>query len=405
MADGMRELMRCVLTPGVGPVLLDRLVEAFGSCEALLGASPRELRACRGIGAAKASAIARGLVESERLADEELALAEKLGVTLLPRASAAYPEVLRSIPSAPPVLYVLGAVDPGLAGVGLVGSRSCTPYGVEQAERFASGLSESGLAVVSGGARGIDAAAHRGALRARGRTLAVLGCGLANRYPPEHGALFDAIVESGGALVSELPLRVRPDAKLFPGRNRIISGLSLGVLVIEAAHRSGSLITARYATEEHGREVMVVPGRVDSAASEGSLGLIKAGGAALVTSPRDVMELVEPALHHLTEGTHARRFGSPEGDGRLWTGGGERETDALASRPARVEQRAAARASWEPDDPAERAVYASLEEPLTMDEVMVASGLEAGPLRAAVTMLEIRGVVRRSGDRLVRASG
>ncbi len=387
MAEALRDLLRCVLTPGLGPVLLDRLCEAFGSPEAVLRASRRELEACRGIGAGKAEAIAKGLRESASLADAELELAAKLGVTLIAKSSAAYPEVLRCIPSAPPMLYVLGQLDAGIEGIGIVGSRKCTAYGVEQAERFAMGLSEAGLTVVSGGARGIDAAAHRGALRARSATVAVLGCGLANRYPPENGPLFDAILEGGGALVSELPLRTQPQAKFFPGRNRIVSGLSLGVLVIEASAGSGALITARYAGDDHGREVMVVPGRVDSAASEGSLGLLKAGAATVVTGVRDVVGLVEASAHHLRVGTHARRFSQPNHDS--------------SAAPRDRTGPPALRAAVLPTDPHQRAIVEALDEPRTLDQVMERSGLGAGELRAALTMLEIQGSVRRQGERLV----
>lgn len=383
MADGLHDLLRCVLTPGLGPVLLDRLIAEFGTPGAILRASPRQLERCRGIGSGKAQMIANGFRQSGSLADAEFELAEQLGVKLVPLASAMYPEVLRSIPGAPPLLYVLGEVEAGLAGVGVVGSRSCTSYGVEQAERFGMGLVDHGLTVVSGGARGIDAAAHRGALRARGKTIGVLGCGLANRYPPEHGALFDAIVEGGGALVSELPLRTQPQAQFFPGRNRIVSGLSLGVLVIEASAGSGALITARYAADDHGREVMVVPGRVDSQASEGSLGLLKAGSAAVVTRVRDVVELVESPARHLLVGTHARRFAQP---GKGMESEGEVRKAGLVL----------------PDEPQQRAVLEALDEPRTLDTLMEISGLDAGSLRAAVTMLELSGHVRRRGDVMER---
>lgn len=384
MADGLHDLLRCVLTPGLGPVLLDRLCAEFGSPGAILGASARQLERCRGIGSGKAQKIATGLRQSGSLADAELTLAEKLGVKLIPLASAMYPEVLRSIPGAPPLLYVLGELEAGLAGVGVVGSRSCTSYGVEQAERFGMGLVENGLVVVSGGARGIDAAAHRGALRARGKTIAVQGCGLANRYPPEHGALFDAIVESGGALVSELPLGTQPLPQFFPGRNRIVSGLSLGVLVIEASAGSGALITARYAADDHGREVMVVPGRVDSQASEGSLGLLKAGAAAVVTRVRDVVELVESPARHLLVGTHARRFAQ------------------VVTEEAVHGEKAVAPVVM-PEDPQQRLVLEALVEPRTLDQLMEGCKLEAGTLRGVVTMLELSGLVRRRGETLERS--
>lgn len=161
----VRDLLRCVLTPGLGPVLLERLIGAMGSPAAVLRASAADLERVRGIGSGKAAVIVQRMLESERLADEELELAERLGVSLVARGTPEYPELLTTIPSAPHLLHVMGTLDPHAYGVAVVGSRGCTPYGIEQAERFASSLAGSGLCVISGGARGIDAAAHRGALR------------------------------------------------------------------------------------------------------------------------------------------------------------------------------------------------------------------------------------------------
>ncbi len=223
-----------------------------------------------------------------------------------------FPPLLAAIPHSPVGIWMKGTLsEADQLAVAIVGSRRCTLYGRQQAGRLAARLGEAGLTVVSGGAVGIDGEAHRGALRAGARTVAVLGCGLARCYPPQHESLFAQIVESGSALVSEYPMTAPPLAGHFPRRNRIISGLSLGVLIVEAARRSGALITARVAVEDHGREAWVVPGRVDSPASMGGLELLRAGGAGLVLEHTDVLHQIEasgPLLRGALE--RSGRFGA-----------------------------------------------------------------------------------------------
>jgi len=376
--QGVADLLRLTLTPGLGPVLIARVLERFGSVQGVLDASPRQLESARRIGPAKASKIAVGLRESEPLVEKELALAGKLGVRIIARGDDQYPQLLGELPDSPTLLYVKGDVDPREMDrfcVGIVGSRDATAYGIEQAERFAGTLASAGLTVVSGGARGIDSAAHRGALRAGGRTIAVLGCGLAHCYPPDNEALFEKI-QSRGALVSELPLETLPSADNFPARNRIISGLSLGVLVVEAGRRSGALITARCAGEEHGREVMALPGRLDSAASIGTHNLIKIGGALMVTEPGDVIAQLEGQAFHEAVGTHGARY---------------------------AQQLPPEHASGPPMSDRQNAIVDALADPLSPDQLSERTGLEPSVLRAELTVLEIQGRVRRDGLRLVRA--
>ncbi|MDY7010380.1 MAG: DNA-processing protein DprA, partial [Planctomycetota bacterium] len=257
-----RMYLRLALAEGVGAITVRRLLEHFGDIEAVAGAAPGQLHRAKGVGEKTAAAIA---AVDESAVDEELRLADKNATAVLCLEDAEYPAALKNIYDPPPVLYVRGEIaESDAVALGVVGSRRCTHYGLEQAERFGGLLGRAGFTVVSGGARGIDTAAHRGALAAGGRTIAVMGCGLGETYPRENEKLFSQIVADGrGAVVSELPMRIGIKGGNFPRRNRIISGLSLGVLIVEAARRSGSLITARLALEQS-REVFAVPGRVDS---------------------------------------------------------------------------------------------------------------------------------------------
>jgi DNA processing protein len=384
----LRDLLRLTLTPGIGPVLIGRLIERYGSAREVAAATRSGLKGIDKIGPKKADLIAEGLAKAAPLVEEELALADQLGVRFIAQSDPDYPPLLATIPQAPPLLSIRGHLDPQQADafpVAIVGSRRCTAYGIEQAERFASVLSSTGLTVVSGGARGIDTAAHRGALRAQGRTIAVLGCGLARCYPPDNKDLFDQIVASGSAILSELPLRTEPDSSNFPARNRIISGIALGTLVVEASKRSGSLITARIAAEDHAREVMALPGRVDSKASEGSLHLIQQGGAALVVEPADVIQLLETPARHSFHGTHESRY---VGETQLF------ETTKPAEKPREIGSLS----------DAQRTILNAIQSPLTMDDLSTATGLPPETLRAEITMLEIQKRIVREGSRIAARS-
>lgn len=418
-------LLALTSIPDIGPVRAARLVAAFGSAFAAMHAAQAQLASVRGISHAFAAAIIKARAAAVDDAKAELDRAQSMSLRLIMRGDPEYPELLRPLPDAPPLLYVRGQFDPAgrdRFALAIVGSRACSHYGMEQAGRFASVLASSGITIVSGGARGIDTAAHRSALRAGGRTVVVQACGLSNTYPPENHKFFDEIVTEGrGVVISELPLKTEPKAENFPARNRIVSGMSLGVLVIEADLRSGSLITARLAAEEHGREVMALPGRVDSPTSRGCLELIKSGGAALVTEPADVIALIESPARHQHDGTHADRYALAEQQPLLSLGAPSEsppahreapkkmksakatsasETHATAStEPARAEQ-ATDQRSTATNDP----VLQALSEPLTLDALMTQTGMDAGALRASLTMLEIQGRVRRDGPRFEKTA-
>lgn len=220
-------------------------------------------------------------------------------IQLLRTKEVGYPFLLKEIAAVPPELYVKGEI-PTLPCLAVVGSRQASPYGLRIAERLARELSETGFCIVSGLARGIDTAAHQGALAGKGKTVAVLGSGLQEIYPPENRTLADAIVEKGGAVISEFSLNAPPLPENFPRRNRIISGLSLGVLVVEADEKSGALITANFALEQ-GREVFACPGPMDSALSRGCHRLIQQG-AKLVSGVEDIFEELKiPLAHRLSQ--------------------------------------------------------------------------------------------------------
>ncbi len=278
--------LRLHLTDQVGATTFARLLKRFGGVEQALEASAGHLASVPGIGIK----TARRITESRDLidVDEELDLADELGVRIITLDCPDYPPLLKQIHDPPAVLYVKGDLtrEDELA-VAVVGSRSCSHYGHEQASRLSHLLAAAGFTIVSGLARGIDSAAHRGAIAADGRTIAVQGRGLAGVFPPENTDLAQRIAENGD-VISELPLRYEPLSGTFPARNRIISGLSLATIVVEARKRSGALITAHSAMEQN-REVMAVPGRVDAPGSAGPHKLIK-DGAVLVENIQDILE-------------------------------------------------------------------------------------------------------------------
>lgn len=280
------------LLPDLGNRSLLRLIKHFGSPSAILGAAPAAVAAVPDI---KPHAV-KSLTQKRfiRHPEAEMEILKKQGVELLCLGDPTYPENLKAIADPPVAMFVKGSLEPrDLVSIAVVGSRAASPMGLVFTEELCQELARSGVTVVSGLAVGIDSAAHRGALKAGGRTLAVLGCGLDVNYPKGAGSLRRKIVENG-AIVSEFPLGTLPAAGHFPQRNRIISGLSLGVVVVEAAHRSGSLITARLALDQ-GREVFAVPGMAGQYRSAGVNRLLREG-ARLVERAEDILEEIRPVI-------------------------------------------------------------------------------------------------------------
>lgn len=285
----VRDLLTLRLVPGIGPRLTGALLERFGSATEALRAAPAALREVPHIGPKLADELSRA--QRNGAVAAELDLIARHGVTLLARGTPDYPPPLADIPDAPWLLYARGRIEPADAkAVAIVGSRKHTAYGRRVAERLATDLAKAGYTIISGLARGIDGIAHRAALQAGGRTIAVLANGLSRIYPPEHADLARQVA-SAGAVVSEAPMGQGPLAELFPGRNRIISGLARAVVIVEAAQQSGTLITASHAADQ-GRTVFAVPGPIDSEASAGCHELLRQG-AILVRSADDVREELE----------------------------------------------------------------------------------------------------------------
>jgi DNA processing protein len=277
------------LIDGIGPVRAKRLRERFGSLDKAITARGADLRTAEGIGNELVDKITSW---KEIDVEKERKWAAELGLQIVTQADPQYPASLREIYDPPLALYIKGTIpETWPRGVAVVGSRETSHYGLETAKKLGYQIAYAGVPVISGLARGIDTAAHLGALAAKGATWAALGCGLDKMYPPENDALAAKIVESGGCLISELPLGTAPDKRTFPMRNRIVSGLSFGVLVIEAGRQSGALITARQALEQ-GRQVFAVPGRIDNPLAQGCHQLIK-DGAKLVEGVEDILGELE----------------------------------------------------------------------------------------------------------------
>jgi DNA processing protein len=366
--DSIRPWFYLKSVPGVGNLLCKRLIDRFKAPENVFQASDQELLQVNGLTQRHVAAIRSHKLKG---VEAELALAAKNNVGFVTLTDPNYPRLLREIPDPPPFMYVCGQLDGHSANLAVVGSRNATGYGLRTTKDLCGSLAFHNLTIVSGMARGIDTAAHEGALAAGGKTIAVLGSGLERIYPADNRKLFDRIAENG-AVVSEFPLRAGPEAHHFPIRNRIISGMSLGTVVVEASRKSGSLITARLAAEQN-REVFAVPGSIQSFKSAGSHALIKQG-AKLVEHAQDVIEELAPLVpvnqpieNNSTDLT-GQKMASLSGD--------------------------------------EVRVYQALEPyPVHVDDLARKISMEPGRLLSMLLKLELKGMVQQSPGKLFSISG
>ncbi|MCP4451743.1 MAG: DNA-protecting protein DprA [Planctomycetes bacterium] len=364
-SDGISGWLRLTRAQGVGPTLSQRLVEAFGSPDQVLGATAGQLCEVDGVGPGTAQRI---LYASEQVdIDRELKLADRLGVWFVHRNDPRYPVMLSQIYDPPPVLSVKGALlTQHNLSLAVVGSRRCSAYGQDQASRLSHLLALSGFTIVSGMARGIDTAAHRGALSSQGQTIAVQGCGLARCYPLENKDLCRRITRQG-CVLSELPLQAEPLKAHFPARNRIIAGLSMATIVVEAGLRSGAMITARLAME-HDREVMAVPGQIDNPLTQGPHHLLKQG-ALLVDSADTVVAALGVIGQQLRGHVNATVKAH------------ELQEQALETRVAMTHT--------------EQSIYDQLSHaPTHADDIIVQTHLPTGKVTADLVNLQLKGLVQ-----------
>jgi len=388
--ESLNALIRLTLVNGLGPILISRLLERFNDDPiAVTKAAPTAIESIKGISSARARIFHRDLREVDP--ENERRLAENNGVQIIAYNDPRYPALLRLISDRPPLLYVKGSLNEQTHeadhyAVAIVGSRRCSAYGRDQTGRFSIALSQAGFTIVSGGARGIDTEAHRGALQAAGRTIVVLGCGMNHVYPRENASLFESVAENGGAILSEFPMDMGPAPENFPRRNRIISGLSLGTLVIEAPNHSGALITARLACEDHNREVMAMPGRIDSKTSIGCHRIIQEGWARLVTKPSDVLETLQDSAHliaaskHTPIQTHVGSSKTPDTSEPLF----DTDTNENVAKHGL--------------SPTQQKILDQLisTESIEIGQLAGQTGIEVGRLQSDLTILQIRGLIART---------
>lgn len=367
--DAREALVALNLVEHVGPVRVRQLLEHFGDAPAILRASRAQLLQVRGIGEDTAEAIAHW----EKTVDlsAEMKRIEEFGCQVVTQDDAAYPELLRQIYDPPIVLYVKGELSAkDKNSVAMVGSRMTTHYGIETARKLAYQLAYLGVTVVSGAARGIDTAAHQGALSGKGRTIAVLGTGINLVTPPENAKLFEQVA-ANGALITQFPFNRPADKQSFPIRNRIVAGMTLGTVVVEANLTSGALITANFATE-YGRQVFAVPGRIDSPRSKGCHDLIKKG-AKLCEGPEDILSEFE----------------------YLFPPSNRPPTAAATGVPPALEL-----------SESEQRVYDTLShEEISIDDVIRQTGLPSSAVSVALLSLEMKRLIRQLPGKLFAKNG
>ena len=367
--------------PGIGNVGFISLLEAFGSPRETFQAPVARLQTVPGIGP-KAAAKIKGFSQWQEV-EQELAIARQRQVSIITCQDSMYPHNLLNIYDFPPLLYVKGTLREDDICIAVVGSRLASTYGRFSTERLCRELAMKGITVVSGLARGIDTAAHQGSLAAKGRTIAVLGCGLDIIYPPENKALVERIPQQG-AIITEYPFGTPPQGTNFPPRNRIISGLSLGVVVVEANYRSGSLITARVALEQ-GREVFAVPGSIDADGSKGTNKLIKEG-AKLIEGADDILEEILPQIRR-------KLVPPPTGKVDKPTVSGDKPVEKKPSVP---HQEALANE----EDKLLKHLSAG---PMNVDQLIVLTGGKSGEILNTLLLLELKGFIRQlPGKQFVR---
>lgn len=359
------DYLQLALTEGVGSVLMERLLDRFGSASAVLSASPTELCDVAGVGVH----LARNFRNPEfrERARQTLDFCDSSGIDVLQPSGSTFPRLLREIPEPPNVLFVRGGFRPEDAlSIAIVGTRTCSQYGRQQAGRFTRFLSRCGLTVVSGLARGIDAAAHEAAMEVCGRTIAVLASGVSEVYPPQHDELAERIAV-GGAVISEMPPGTKPKPGMFPRRNRLISGLCLATLVIEASEHSGALITARLAGEQ-GRDVFAMPGMVTSRNARGCHQLIR-DGAILVQDPEEVVDALGPLVESV-QVSPDRTIHNP--------------------REMQLDPR-----EMQLDEQQQSILQAIHPEPTNIDSVIAATGLPVPRVLSTLSVLEMNRLIRR----------
>ncbi len=373
--------IRLSLIPGVGPRAQQNLRNHLGNAESILSASREQLQQVPGVGPKLANSIQDS--RDFEIASKELEECRDSGFSLVMKGTPEYPRLLEEVGDSPQLLYLDGEIlEQDELAIGIVGARHCSPYGLQQAEKLATGLALAGVTVVSGLARGIDGAAHRAALKAGGRTIAVTATGLKTVYPPEHKELAEEISKQG-AILTEFHLNQKPLPGLFPQRNRIISGLSIGVIIIEASKKSGSLHTARHAMEQ-GREVFAVPGRIDSPMSEGCHNLIR-DGATLVRNVNDILDelgpLTEPVTINKNSSVNKKQLSNNQ--------------DSSQNEPVPEKITIHTPRELKLNDQEQLVIQAIQIDPRPIDEILREVDLDPPRVLATLTVLEMKQLIRR----------